>query len=332
MGVITYNGVSSDELGLVVEHYPNFKSPNRDIEYVHIPGRNGDLLYDHGSYQNVRREYEIAFVSDFKKPNREEWYKRVRLISQWLRSADGYAKLTDDYEPGYYSLASYEDGLDIENILMQAGRVKISFNCKPQRYLDDGNNMTKIQIPIMRNVHKNFKNPSIYTAYPKIIVELQTDHNWEMVEHPGNGALVPSIEVIASKGIMDENPDNNIPIRHPDYENRILSILHINGWTKEIIPGLRRGDRIIRRIVIDSENKSIYMDPNFYGSIIDIHVNPLKFANIQAGKGYDLFPYFLDGDGTLSFYVNAASASGTNAEAIPILEASAEIQPRWWLL
>ena len=41
MGVIIYNGVSSEEFAIQVEHPPGYETPEKDYEVTHIPGRNG---------------------------------------------------------------------------------------------------------------------------------------------------------------------------------------------------------------------------------------------------------------------------------------------------
>lgn len=174
MGVITYNGISSSEYGILVEHPPGYHIPERDYEYIHVPGRNGDLLIDKGSYLNSTRTYEIAFGDDEavlysglpilrreKVPNTyppaysyspaissitgpatawigETYHSMAAKVARWLHSASGYARLEDTYDPDHFMLASYVNEVDIENVLAHAGRAEIEFNCKPQRYLKSG--------------------------------------------------------------------------------------------------------------------------------------------------------------------------------------------------
>lgn len=316
MGIITYNGISSEELGLVVEHYPNYKTPTRDLEFIHIPGRNGDLVYDHGGYQNVRKEYEIAFVADLKKANKEEWNARAQSVSRWLRSANGYARLTDDYESDYYFMAAYEDGLDIENILMQAGRIKISFNCKPQRYYKKGDVLDYISFGGDFTRTLTFQNPSIDKAYPRINISFETSYDWEFSGDNPNDAYLPTLIMEGS------GPDGK------------TFALKMQGWKKSEIPGLRRPDEmttIQRRIVFDSENRSIYMDPSFYGGIVEIRVNPMKYS-IFSTEGYEFFPYFVSGENQLSVrYVEGAGAGVSNV-TVPIERAMIEVYPRWYTI
>lgn len=159
MGIIIYNGRSSKDYRIQVEHPPGYDTPERDYEKIHVPGRNGDVIIDKGSYQNVKRTYEIA-VGDL-----DEYFPILaRGISEWLHSSSGYARLEDSYEPDHYRMASYDENTEIENILFHLGRVKISFDCKPQRYLKIGDKKIKCVGT------KKIKNPTPFASTPIISV------------------------------------------------------------------------------------------------------------------------------------------------------------------
>ena len=142
MGVVLFNGVSSADYGIQVEHPPEYQTPARDYEVIHIPGRNGDLVIDSGSYQNVSRSYQIA-IGDLEK----DFTSMANAIAEWLNSASGYARLEDSYEPEYYRMAMFQDEITVENILQHAGRTTINFNCKPQRFLKSGETSLLISAP-----------------------------------------------------------------------------------------------------------------------------------------------------------------------------------------
>ncbi len=140
MGIVIFDGRSSKNYGIQVEHPPGYQTPARDYEMVHIPGRNGDLLIDNGSYQNVSREYEIAVGSEDG-----DFTEMANRIAEWLHSAPGYARLEDSYEPGYYRMAACSEGITVENLEQHAGRAKAVFNCKPQRFLKSGEEIVEVR-------------------------------------------------------------------------------------------------------------------------------------------------------------------------------------------
>lgn len=158
MGNVIFNGVSSLDYGIQVEHPPAYHIPAKDYEVVHIPGRNGDIVIDKGSYQNVTREYEIA-IGNIE----EDFTSMANRIAEWVSSADGYARLEDTYEPDYYRLAYYDEEATIENILQHAGRVTVNFKCKPQRYLKSGE-----QTITVTKSNSYILNPTLFPSKPII--------------------------------------------------------------------------------------------------------------------------------------------------------------------
>lgn len=158
MGSITYNGVSSESLGLKVWTFPSYTFPEKEVTKVHIPGRNGDIVIDNGTYKNVTKTYQLSLYDKTKS-----YTEMANTISNWLHSSSGYAELSDSYEPNYYRLACYVEGNDISNALNQAAVVTIEFNCKPQRFLSGVNEPTYTSSAVLEN-------PTNYYARPVITV------------------------------------------------------------------------------------------------------------------------------------------------------------------
>ena len=159
MGLIEFNGRLSSDCFLVVFKYPKKEVPEKDIEKVHVPGRNGDLLMDLGSYQNVRITYTMALVS------REFGYDNIlhRLL-EWL-NVSGYAVLKDDVDKDCFRLARFTG--DASEVMKQAwygGEAELVFDAMPQRFLTVGQKEYTMQKGgILRN-------PTSYAAKPKIII------------------------------------------------------------------------------------------------------------------------------------------------------------------
>jgi len=160
MGIVTFNNVCSLDYDIQVEHPPEYDTPERNYSVQSIPGRNGDLIQDNGSYKNVNRSYQIAIGSIEK-----EHPVMANDVSNWLHSGFGYSRLEDSYEPEYYRLAMYSESGNISNILNHAGRTTINFNCKPQRFLKSGDKT------IIINKSGNLINPTNFTTLPIIVIK-----------------------------------------------------------------------------------------------------------------------------------------------------------------
>lgn len=128
-----YAGKQSVDFGLYVEHYPPQNGPERKRTTVTVPGRNGDLHYDEGAYENYTQSYECGF---YGKPTPEQAHE----IKAWLLASGAYQRLEDVHDAEYFRLASFAGPLDIENKLNKIGKCTIAFDCKPQSFLKSGEN------------------------------------------------------------------------------------------------------------------------------------------------------------------------------------------------
>lgn len=169
MGNITFNGISTESLGLIVQFFPTYHFPEKEYETVHIPGRNGDLVINKGSYKNVERTYSLAKVYS----GTSGFIASSNSIASWLHSADGYARLEDTYEPDYYRMAMYKSDGDLNNFYDTATVIDVTFECKPQRWLKSGENEYNT------DWFSENPNPTNYDALPIFIFE--TEPNTETV-------------------------------------------------------------------------------------------------------------------------------------------------------
>lgn len=255
MGVITFGGIASDTLKIVVEEPPEYHFPARDYEAVHIPGRNGDLVLDSGSYQNVPREYKIAIADKQGQANEvnplTDFMDIVPAVSAWLHSGSGYQRLVDTYDDGVYRLAYYKDDGSVENILGKAGRCTISFDCKPQRFLTSGD--TKTDFTTLSSM--SISNPTMFDALPLITITgsgsvrfTGTNANlsgniWDMSITSIDGSIViDSDSQNVYKNSTNMNPyvtfasGTGFPILKPGASTMVLTISEGSFSKVEVIP------------------------------------------------------------------------------------------------
>ena len=131
---LVWNGISSLDLGLVIQSPPAYQYPDKDVTSTHIPGRNGDVITDNGSYKNITRTYSLGV--GFKPGT--DFISNSQDIVKWLTSDRGYRRLEDDYDPTVYRLAKYSSGGSFTNICHGAISFSVDFDCKPQRFLKSG--------------------------------------------------------------------------------------------------------------------------------------------------------------------------------------------------
>ena len=161
-GKCFFNGRFSSDFGIYVEKLPSYYYAERPFNHKAVNGKNGDALLDPGRYENVKKVYKMICYD----PNKT-FYESAVALSEWLHSpGSDYLRLEDSYEPGSYRMAIYEEANEIENIEGVAGKVEVTFNCMPQRFLISGDEL--ITIP---SSGSTIYNPTAYDAKPLIRVE-----------------------------------------------------------------------------------------------------------------------------------------------------------------
>ena len=160
---LIFNGVSSEDLGLVIQAPPTYEFPERDMSSSHIPGRNGDLVIDNKCYKNVSRSYNLA--KGYK--TNTSYVSNSSEVLAWLTSANGnYARLEDSYDTDVYRMARFYSSGSFTDYYGKALAISVSFECKPQRFLKTGDTPTKTDGAVAYAT-----NPSHYESLPLIKVE-----------------------------------------------------------------------------------------------------------------------------------------------------------------
>lgn len=160
MGVIYWAGRYSDDLRVVVERYPDYPVPSRNVEIVSVPGRNGDLHFDGGNYENYTQRYDVYLsAARFGLP------EIASAAAAWLLSPAGYQRLEDSYNPDVYRMAYFAGPMDVANVFNKFGRTTLEFACKPQRWLRSGEEAVSITAS-----GAVVSNPTAFAALPYIKV------------------------------------------------------------------------------------------------------------------------------------------------------------------
>jgi phage-related protein len=129
-----FDGQSSGTYGVYITGEAVFSAPQRDVEMIKIPGRNGEFALDNGRFENIEVTYPAGIFAD----NEADFAEAISDFRNFLASRTGYCRLEDDYNPTEYRMAVYKSGLDVDAKVLKAGEFDITFDCKPQRWLKDG--------------------------------------------------------------------------------------------------------------------------------------------------------------------------------------------------
>ena len=145
----TFNGVSSADFGIRIERKPDLNRSGRKFKSASVSGRNGNIYQLQDAWEEVVVAYDI-YAGGTEKGDAIPAFTD---IMEWLNSADGYAVLTDSYDPLHYRMAVFVDAVDIESQWHTIGQATIKFRCRPQRYLTtSGNILPKIDDADVRGI------------------------------------------------------------------------------------------------------------------------------------------------------------------------------------
>ena len=131
----TFDGQSSLDSGIYITGEAVFNAPERVVEMISVPGRNGALAIDQGRFENI----EVTYPAGCFASNMADYADKVSQFRNILASRYTYKRLTDTYHPDEFRLGLYRSGLEVDSVRYNtAGEFDITFDCKPQRWLVNG--------------------------------------------------------------------------------------------------------------------------------------------------------------------------------------------------
>jgi len=157
---LTINGVNSLDYGIYITGEAVYNAPERAVEMITIPGKDGALALDQGRFENVELTYPAGCFAD----SQSDFASKIAQFRNVLASTYRYARLTDEYHPDEYRLALFKSGLKADPVRYgTAAEFDITFDCKPQRFLTSGEAIRAI------TSGSNITNPTLFPSKPLII-------------------------------------------------------------------------------------------------------------------------------------------------------------------
>ena len=132
----TFNGTSSQNIGLLVTALNPYNSASRRVETIEIPYRNGNLIIDSGTYDNIIVSYEISVIGDTKNT--------CDAINEWLGGSQGYGILSDTVNTEFFRVGYFASSIEyVLTALYREGKATLNFDCFPQKYLNSNTTITR---------------------------------------------------------------------------------------------------------------------------------------------------------------------------------------------
>ena len=156
----TFDGEDSKDYGVYISGEAVFNAPERAVDMIEIPGRNGAYALDLGRFENIEVRYPAGIAAN----NETDFATGISALRNFLASRRGYCRLEDEYNPDEYRLAVYKSGLEVTPAQLKAGEFEIVFDCMPQRFLKSGETAQAV------TSGGTVTNPTLYPASPQLQV------------------------------------------------------------------------------------------------------------------------------------------------------------------
>ena len=157
----TFAGQYSGTYGVYIQEPAVFDAPERDVEMIAIPGRNGELVLDKGRFHNIEVTYHCALPAS---SGQADFISGVASFRNMLASKVGYQRLSDDFNTSEYRMGAFVSGLSVNSVNVESGTFDVVFNCKPQRFLTSGETATAV------SSGGKVTNPTLFNARPQLQV------------------------------------------------------------------------------------------------------------------------------------------------------------------
>ena len=127
------DGIDARSAGIQLQRPIEFSKAVPVVKAQTIPGRNGDLIWETGSYEN-----RSGSASCFCLQKDAE--KAISTAGRFLMGKNGYRRLETSDDPDHYWMARVENSPQIAMRLRTLAPFDIGFDCKPQRFVKAGEN------------------------------------------------------------------------------------------------------------------------------------------------------------------------------------------------
>lgn len=154
----TLDGTDSRTFGLFLSGQGTFGSPSRAVDFISVPGRDGDLVGMSTRLENGVYTYRDAFIY-------QNFDTNMAALRAFLLSKTGYCRLTDTYHPDEYRMAIFAGPLE-PNVVRTNGAAyfDLEFQVKPQRFLLSG------ETEVTKTATGTITNPTRFTSKPLLVV------------------------------------------------------------------------------------------------------------------------------------------------------------------
>lgn len=223
---LRFGSVDSGDFGIYITGAAVYNAPERAVEKVSVPGRNGAILIDMGHFENVPVSYPAGTFAT----SQSEFSENIGAFRNAVLSQLGYQRLEDDYNPSEYRMGNASAGFEVEaKAGGKAGEFDLIFDCMPQRFLVSGETETEIA-----SSGDTITNPTLFESQPLVVVEGYGNigfngYSMDVYNIPIGAVQIFDAESASSKIYATETPSWTYSYNKGGFQNG--DIITISGAT-----------------------------------------------------------------------------------------------------
>ena len=126
------DGQRCDAVGIQLRQPLAFSAAKPKVKRVSVPGRNGDLFFAEGGFENVTGEGKCFVLA------RQDPAEAFAAAAHWCLAKGGYRRLECTEEPGFFRQAIVSAGIPLDVKAHACVLFTLSFDCKPQKFYKSG--------------------------------------------------------------------------------------------------------------------------------------------------------------------------------------------------
>lgn len=150
--MFTYRGKTFEEMGLIVENEVLYQAPTSDINFIEVPGRDGDIPISNNRKSSVVKSIPITLIS-----KEQDIENSLTTIHDWLFTNPQYQDFKWGDDADFTYKAMFHDGMLTMRQLKNRGKTDLRVRLHPIKFLNRGleyeNNPSSIHNPF-HNVAK----------------------------------------------------------------------------------------------------------------------------------------------------------------------------------
>lgn len=185
-----YKGINSLDMGLRIVNNIHFPSPEADIEFIEVLGRDGELAVDNQRLKGVKFPIPVRLKPNISVNN------AATMISEWLKSDISWHPLRFSGSPEHEYIAICYEQFDIQETLKQYGKTVITFRLKPYKRRTDTRIVALASGDRIFNPEKRISKPLIYIEGNGDITFKNNGSDW-LILRGVDGSITVDSEVMS---------------------------------------------------------------------------------------------------------------------------------------